>query len=147
MTTSKFLLVALLSMRSTLGAPTAPLVATRQETSLGPRGFNGEGPATLINAVINYLAPKNAYDPDVPDKCVLSFSQSAGASCQARVQCDQTDALGPYSDPPVWSSCFLHGKYFLCLHHDHLKSQAAQLMFHAICYRPTILHGPEHRRL
>lgn len=67
------------------------------------------GPASLAVAVIEYLKPKNAYDPSVPGKCTLTFKTTAGGECATYVQCGQTDALGSFSNPSVWSQCFLNG--------------------------------------
>ncbi|KAF3016547.1 hypothetical protein E8E14_012290 [Neopestalotiopsis sp. 37M] len=78
--------------------------------SLVRRGFNGMGIATLVVAVTEYLKTENAYDPSVPDKCVLTVTTQNGGNCQTSVQCDQTDKAGESAGN--WSVCYVGGRQY-----------------------------------
>ncbi|KAL8796249.1 MAG: hypothetical protein Q9195_001364 [Heterodermia aff. obscurata] len=78
--------------------------------SLSPRGFNGFGIASLIDAVWDYLKPNNAYDPVVPNKCVITMQTDSGSNCITFVQCEQIDSWGTVM--PDWNVCYLNGRQF-----------------------------------
>lgn len=112
----KSLLAVLITIGFSNATPTDPnvIIAQRQEipapTSISPRGFNGGGLASLIDAVWNYLKPNNAYDPIVPDKCTLLFGTEAGGNCQSFINCGDSDESGTRTNPDIWSQCFINGR-------------------------------------
>ncbi|KAI1380127.1 hypothetical protein F4677DRAFT_405916 [Hypoxylon crocopeplum] len=77
---------------------------------------------SLYDAVKNYLANANAYDPSTPDKCVLQVSTTAGGNCVTYVQCEQSDSPGQNMGP--WNVCYLNGRQFF--HHDLLGDFSIQ---------------------
>ncbi|KAK8069848.1 hypothetical protein PG994_006464 [Apiospora phragmitis] len=76
---------------------------------VAPREMAGLNVWKLYDAVKDYLTAKNAYDPDVPDKCVL-LRTTAGGYCQTYVNCRQNNGYGDRMGP--WSACFLGGRQY-----------------------------------
>ena len=120
MTPFKMFLGLFMAIGFSSAIPTISDVAvTRQQEASGPaleprvnekREFNGMGIASLILAIEDYLKPKNAYDPDIPDSCQFTVATEAGGNCEVLIQCDMIDNAGPYGNNTPWQNCDLNGR-------------------------------------
>jgi hypothetical protein len=90
----------------------SPLTALHQRAT----GINEMGFTSIIIAVIDYLKGENAYNPSVPDKCVIVMYTTSGSNCKTYIQCEESDLIGTnLSDQ--WEVCYLGGEQpFLVLH-------------------------------
>jgi hypothetical protein len=79
-------------------------------SSLEARGFNGMGPVSLYLAVKDYLKDRNAYDPSVPNKCVLVVSTTDGGHCTTSINCENNDVN--FRKVGDWNVCYLNGNQF-----------------------------------
>jgi hypothetical protein len=105
----------LLSIQGSQAMPTAVSslvsgVKAMMPTSLEARGFNGMGPVSLYLAVKDYLKDRNAYDPDVPNKCVLAVSTTDGGHCTTTINCENND--NNFRRVGDWNVCYLNGNQF-----------------------------------
>jgi hypothetical protein len=85
-------------------------VKSMMPSSIETRGFNGMGPVMLYLAVKDYLKDRNAYDPSVPNKCVLSVSTTDGAHCTTSINCKNDDKS--FTSLGTWNVCYLNGNQF-----------------------------------
>ncbi|KAF4969188.1 hypothetical protein FSARC_3564 [Fusarium sarcochroum] len=94
-----------------LGCGTHHLGVLGHPFEMARRRFNGMGVPMLIIAIKEYLQGENAYDPSVPNKCVILFGASnTGAGCKTFVQCENSDRRG--DDAGEWQACFEGGRQY-----------------------------------